>query len=83
MSKDKSQKVVAKKGRVINRAHNRTIDTSVAKSDPKWEDIGYGIRELKGPGNKTAYIRLEGGKFRSVTRKVVEVTLAPKDAPNA
>lgn len=83
MSKDKSQKVVVKKGAVINRKHNRTIDTSVAKSDPKWEDVGHGIRKLKGPGNKTAYIRLEGGKFRSVTRKQVDVAQAPANAPNA
>lgn len=71
----------AKKGLVVNRRHNRTVSQDVAKSDPKWENVGQGIFKRKGPGNKTAYIGHKGGKLTSLTRKSVEVALAPKDAP--
>jgi hypothetical protein len=82
MSKDKSQKVVVKKGAVINRKHNRTVNQDVAHSDPKWESIGHGIFKLKGPNSKTAFVSHKGGKLRSITRKQADVALAPKDAPN-
>lgn len=77
---DKSVKVV-KKGAVINRRNNRTVSQDIAHSTPKWEDIGGGVLKRKGPGNKTAYISLREGKFVSLTRKQVDVALAPKDAP--
>lgn len=77
---DKSVKVV-KKGAVINRRNNRTINQDVAHSSPKWEDMGGGVLKKRGPGNKTAYITLREGKFVSLTRKQVDVALAPKDAP--
>lgn len=77
---DKSVKVV-KKGAVINRRNNRTVNQDVAPSNGKWEDIGGGVRKLRGPGNKTAYITLKGGKWTSISRKVAEVLSAPKDAP--
>lgn len=52
MSKNKSeQKVVAKKGCVINRRNNRTIDQSIARSTPKWEDVGLGVLKRKGSPN--------------------------------
>lgn len=81
MAKEKQVQQKVKKGAVINRKHNRTINQDIAHHDGKWEDIGHGIRKLRGPGNKTAYIRLEGGKFRSVTRKQVDVAQAPAIAP--
>jgi hypothetical protein len=52
MSKNKSeQKVVAKKGCVINRKHNRTINQDIAPSNPKWEDVGLGVLKRKGQPN--------------------------------
>lgn len=77
---DKSVKVV-KKGAVINRRNNRTVNQDVAHSSPKWQDIGGGVLKRIGPGNKTAYITLREGKFVSLTRKQVDIALAPKDAP--
>lgn len=41
----------AKKGLVVNRRHNRTVSQGVAKSNPKWEDIGLGILKRKGAPN--------------------------------
>jgi hypothetical protein len=85
MSKDakKSGKSVqvSKKGAVINRRNNRTVNQDIAHSSPKWEDVGGGVLKKRGPGNKTAYITLREGKFVSLTRKQVDVALAPKDAP--
>lgn len=76
---DKSKKVKAKKGMVINRKHNRTVDTSRAKFDPKWDDIGHGMRRLKGQGNQTAFIGWKDGKMASLKRTdVVARLLAPE-----
>ena len=71
-------KAPTKKGVVVNRRYNRTVNHNVAQSSPKWEDMGNGILRRKGPGNKTAYIGMKGGKFVSLTRKAVDVALAPK-----
>lgn len=85
MSKQ-ANKSVSKKGIVINRRNNRTIDRSVARGNDRlnaktWEDLGRGILRLRGPESHTAYITLRAGKFVSLTRKEVEVLLAPKEAP--
>lgn len=74
---DKSVKMV-KKGAVINRRNNRTVSQDVARGNSKWEDLGGGVLKLRGPGNKTAYISLQGGKWTSLTRKQVDIALAPK-----
>lgn len=43
-------KVQAKKGLVVNRRHNRTINQDVARSHPKWVDIGLGVlKSVNGP----------------------------------
>lgn len=47
MNNDKSQKV-AKKGLVVNRRYNRTVNQDIAQSAPKWEDIGMGVLKRKG-----------------------------------
>ncbi len=76
----------------MDRRHNRsgnrgTINQDKKASDPKWENIGGGILKLKVPmkgknGYKgTNYIRLQGSKFVSVTRKEVNQFLSvPNDA---
>ncbi len=76
MSNGKATK--AKKGCVVNRKHNRTINQDVAQSAPRWEDMGGGILKKRGPGNETAYIKRQGKNFVSLTRKQVDVALAPK-----
>jgi len=53
----------------------------VVSSTTHAHNLGQGIFKRKGPGNKTAYIGHKGGKLTSLTRKSVEVALAPKDAP--
>ena len=46
---NKNEKSV-KKGSVINRKHNRTIDQDKQRSYPKWVDIGMGVlKSVKGP----------------------------------
>lgn len=71
-------KVQVKKGAIINRRNNRTINQDVAHSDPKWVDMGGGV--LKHRKSKS-FITLQGGKFVSLTRKQVDIALAPKEAP--
>lgn len=78
MSKGKSESKPVKRGVVVNRRHNRTVPQNVQRSNPKWEDVGNGVLQLKGPGNCTAFIRHQGTKFASMTRKQVDVALAPK-----
>jgi len=83
MSKGKNETKKAKKGMVINRRNNRTINQDVRQSEPKWEHLGNGILKLKATGNKTAYIGRKGRRYVSITRKAVEIALAPKDAPES
>lgn len=71
----------SKKGVVVNRRHNRTVNQDVAKSDPKWVDVGNGILKRVGKGEKQPHIKLQGTKFTSLTTKSVEVALAPTEAP--
>lgn len=64
---DKSQNVVkAKKGCVINRKHNRTVSQDIARSDPKWEDMGGGVLKLKGGHNHIQ--RGQDNKWESVRK---------------
>ncbi len=80
----KEQKTTkAKKGLVINRRNNRTVDTSRAQHDPKWEHLldgnerYTGVRMLKGKGDKTAFIGWKKGIKSSLTRaEVVEKILS-------
>jgi hypothetical protein len=80
MSKEQGK---AKKGMVINRKHNRTVNQDVAHSDPKWEDMGHGILKLKGrKGEAPTYVkRGPYGRLLNVTAREVSFALAPKDAP--
>lgn len=75
--------VKAKKGMIINRRQNRTVLQGVARREPKWEDMGGGVLRLKGSEAQTAYIgrREKSTKYASMTRREVDVILAPKDAP--
>lgn len=80
MSKnDKSQKVVTKKGAVVNRKYNRTINQGVAQSAPKWQDMGGGVLKRVG---KPAYVKVGPfGKLVSLTARERDFRLAPKEAP--
>jgi hypothetical protein len=51
MSKNKSEQKVVKKGLIINRRNNRTINQDIAHSNPKWEDVGLGVLKRKGSPN--------------------------------
>jgi len=39
MSKQKSDSKPAKKGRIINRKHNRTVNFDVARNEPKFKHL--------------------------------------------
>jgi hypothetical protein len=51
MSKGKSEQKVVKKGAVINRRNNRTVNQDIAHSNPKWEDVGLGVLKRRGAPN--------------------------------
>lgn len=66
MAKEKQVQQKVKKGAVINRKHNRTINQDVAHRDPKWEDVGGGVLKLKGSHNHIK--RGVGNKYESVRK---------------
>ncbi len=47
----KNEKVSQKKGAVISRRNNRTINQDIAHSNPKWEDVGLGVLKRRGQPN--------------------------------
>jgi hypothetical protein len=70
---DKSKKVKAKKGKVIDRKYNRTVDTSRAMGEPKWEylldtngNIIPNVRRLK--ANRGTMTIFDGGR-KSLSHK--------------
>jgi hypothetical protein len=81
MAKDKKSEkvVVSKKGCVINRKHNRTINQDVCHRDPKWEDVGSGVLKLKGSTHN--YIkRGQDNKWESVKKPAQQATVEQKAA---
>lgn len=75
---DKQKPAAPKKGRVIDRRHNRTVPQGFATKDPVWKDLGGGfLQHMKHP---TAFVRLDGGKRVSATRMQVDFHLAQQAA---
>lgn len=68
-----SKQVQVKKGAVIQRRHNRTIPQDIARSNPKWVDIGLGVlKSTNGPN----YARVGAfGKLTPLTRHQVRFAL--------
>ncbi len=77
--KEKQAPAKPKKGKVIERKHNRTVPQGFATRDGKWKDLGGGFFQLKGPGNKTAFTTHRGGKVVSATRKLVTLHLQEQE----
>ncbi len=74
-----------KKGAVVNRRHNRTINQDIAQSNPKWEDVGLGVLKRRGQQN---YAKVGAfGKLVPLTRHQVRFYLnsveSAKKAANA
>jgi len=70
MAKEKQVQQKVKKGAVINRKHNRTVNQDVAHRDPKWEDVGSGVLKLKGSHNHIK--RGQGNVWESVKKPAQE-----------
>lgn len=74
MSKNEKKAPVVKsspkKGMVINRKHNRTINQDIAHRDPKWEDMGGGVLKLKGTHNHIK--RGQDNKWESVRKPATQ-----------
>ena len=63
----------------INRRNNRTINQDVARSAPKWEDMGHGVLKRKGSPN---YVKVGPfGKLVPLTARERDFALAPKETP--
>ncbi len=71
MSEKKEKAAPVKKGRVIDRRHNRTVPQGFATRDSKWKDLGEGFLQFGGN-----YVRKVGGKLVSATRKEVDAHMA-------
>jgi hypothetical protein len=71
---EKSQK----KGSVINRKYNRTIDQDKQRSEPKWVDMGGGVlKRAKGFPN---YAKVgAGGRLVPMTRHAVRFFLSARE----
>lgn len=87
MSKDqkssKSAPSKSKKGSVINRRANRTVDQSRAASSPKWVQTGRGTVLVRIVGEK-AYIQrgsdnkwVSSGPYPTRENAALSITLAP------
>jgi len=76
----KNEKTVQKKGSVINRKYNRTINQDVAQSNPKWQDMGHGVLKRIGKPN---YVKVGTcGRLVSLSARERDFRLAPKETPN-
>lgn len=69
-----------KRGAVIDRRRNRTVDQSRAASEPKWKHIGHGVLEFIGAnGTQRNRIRPVGrGRYESVSNSGYQIS----DIPN-
>jgi hypothetical protein len=76
MSNQKEKKIKAKKGSVINRRNNRTVDQSVATTFPKWEDLGEGVmRRFFGPNFSVCKMGTLGRLVSLTSKEVAALTL--------
>lgn len=95
-SQKKQNAAHVKKGRVIDRRHNRTVDQDHHHGPTKYDHVGGGVLVRAGQSHHGPHanpIRLEGGKFRSVSYqsappqqeavyvKVGEIPPAPPTGP--
>jgi hypothetical protein len=64
----------AKKGMVINRKRNRTVNQDVAHSNPKWEDMGGGVLKLK--AGDTYIRRGKNNRWENVKKPAQETQVA-------